>query len=372
MSNPQENDTSFKINPPHHNQNKNGATKSSWKLISQGAEARVWHVPNFLSSSITLDAAQDTASKSTTTTLPAICKERFPKKYRHSTLDKTILKSRTKSEVKCLVRCRRGGVPCPAILACDMGPKTSPNQNPNGTSSETDTSYAPNTTSMCLFLEFIPGITVREFLDQTMSDNRTNSCRTTHSSANDSATTSVSSTEIDINERSPPQKKFKNQINEEENKQNTFMNNVQGINTSNKDTEPTKNDTILIQVAYAIGEVVAKMHNVNVVHGDLTTSNIMIRNPTTVTTSYPSWKPNLVLIDFGLAGTAGAKGVSHEEKAVDLYVLERALDSTHPACSQWLQKEIFRAYKKHCSASDSVLQRLSQVRLRGRKRECFG
>ena len=84
------------------------------------------------------------------------------------------------------------------------------------------------------------------------------------------------------------------------------------------------------------------------------------------------WTPRLVLIDFGLAGTAGSKGgVSHEERAVDLYVLERAFEATHPG-SRALVDEVLRAYKGRCKTSDSVLQRLAQVRLRGRKRECFG
>ena len=127
--------------------------------------------------------------------------------------------------------------------------------------------------------------------------------------------------------------------------------------------------------AEAVGELVADMHNVNIVHGDLTTSNVMIRNPPRPPSNGDrhanAWTPILVLIDFGLAGTAGNKGVSHEEKAVDLYVLERAFEATHPG-SRALVEEILRAYKGRSKTSDSVLQRLGAVRLRGRKRECFG
>mmetsp|Transcript_17244 Transcript_17244/g.38174 ORF Transcript_17244/g.38174 Transcript_17244/m.38174 type:complete len:117 (+) Transcript_17244:1-351(+) len=116
----------------------------------------------------------------------------------------------------------------------------------------------------------------------------------------------------------------------------------------------------------------------------------MMRNPpssferdaTTTTTTANSndnhsnnnsdWKPRLVLIDFGLAGTAGSKGgVSHEERAVDLYVLERAFQATHPGSAD-LVREVMRSYKGRCNTSDAVLQRLAQVRMRGRKRECFG
>ena len=104
----------------------------------------------------------------------------------------------------------------------------------------------------------------------------------------------------------------------------------------------------------------------------------MMRNPPSltssnnvhVTTSSKDWMPRLVLIDFGLAGTAGNKGVSHEERAVDLYVLERAFEATHPG-SKALVEEALRAYKGRCKTSDSVFQRLAQVRMRGRKRECF-
>jgi len=44
---------------------------------------------------------------------------------------------------------------------------------------------------------------------------------------------------------------------------------------------------------------------------------------------------------------------------------------TH-AGSDSLVEELFRAYKVVCFTGDTVLQRLSEVRMRGRKRECFG
>jgi TP53 regulating kinase and related kinases len=37
-----------------------------------------------------------------------------------------------------------------------------------------------------------------------------------------------------------------------------------------------------------------------------------------------------------------------------------------------LVQEVLRGYKATSHSSDSVFQRLSQVRARGRKRECFG
>lgn len=52
-------------------------------------------------------------------------------------------------------------------------------------------------------------------------------------------------------------------------------------------------------------------------------------------------------------------------------MLERAFEAIHPG-SKALVEEALRAYKGRCKSSDSVFQRLAQVRKRGRKRECFG
>ncbi len=75
-------------------------------------------------------------------------------------------------------------------------------------------------------------------------------------------------------------------------------------------------------MARAIGSAIGKMHDAGVVHGDLTTSNIMIKE------SAPEPGFLIALIDFGLA----LMQPSIEDKAVDLYVLERAFISTHPGC----------------------------------------
>lgn len=110
------------------------------------------------------------------------------------------------------------------------------------------------------------------------------------------------------------------------------------------------------------GELVAKIHNLHICHGDLTTSNAMVRDN------------KLVLIDFGLSQQQG----SVEDKAVDLYVLERAIQSTHPLESAQLTNEVFMpAYIRTAeSLSDKflsdVLERLQTVRQRGRKRTQLG
>lgn len=73
------------------------------------------------------------------------------------------------------------------------------------------------------------------------------------------------------------------------------------------------------KVAHCVGLAIAHMHDAEIVHGDLTTSNILLK----ANTADPQ---RVVLIDFGL----GAMRPTAEDKAVDLYVLERAFVSTHP------------------------------------------
>ena len=63
-----------------------------------------------------------------------------------------------------------------------------------------------------------------------------------------------------------------------------------------------------------IGESIAKLHSHGLIHGDLTTSN-MIQTP----------KGKLYFVDFGL----GEKNAELEAQGVDLHLLKRALQSTH-------------------------------------------
>jgi len=136
-----------------------------------------------------------------------------------------------------------------------------------------------------------------------------------------------------------------------------------------------------------IGRAVGALHSKGgVIHGDLTTSNIMIRplasNTTTretggeaPNTSAPSSPPcfagEIVLIDFGLA----TQSVQDEDRAVDLYVLERAFGSTHPRQEGWFDAEVLQSqegYRGSFKGAAVVLKRLEDVRLRGRKRSMVG
>ncbi|CEP16301.1 hypothetical protein [Parasitella parasitica] len=139
-----------------------------------------------------------------------------------------------------------------------------------------------------------------------------------------------------------------------------FMENITGITIKqrlldNQETGYKNVDTDLLAVQ--IGTSLAKMHSLNVIHGDLTTSNLMLREK----------ENSLVVIDFGLSSIS----TLIEDKAVDLYVLERAFASTHPQ-TELLFEKIVEFYLKNSKQSKQIWTKLEDVRTRGRKRSMVG
>lgn len=115
-----------------------------------------------------------------------------------------------------------------------------------------------------------------------------------------------------------------------------------------------------------IGEAVGRLHKADIVHGDLTTSNLMVRRVRDEG-GEERGEGEVVLIDFGL----GQVSTQDEDKAVDLYVLERAFSSTHPKAEKLFQG-VLKAYGESYKGSKVVLRRLQDVRMRGRKRSMIG
>ncbi|TPX30561.1 hypothetical protein SmJEL517_g05900 [Synchytrium microbalum] len=212
-------------------------------LIKQGAEARVYKIP-FLNHS------------------DAIVKERFAKSYRHPLLDQKITARRVVQEARSLVRCCKAGIDTPTLYLIDV-PKS------------------------LLYMEYIDGQSVRDFIHQG------------------------------------------------------------GL----------QNEQAASRLSQQIGWNVASIHDLDLIHGDLTTSNMMIRPQT----------QSVVMIDFGLS----YQSTDVEDKAVDLYVLERAFSSTHPNTEAFFET-ILENYKDRVRDGKSIITRLNDVRKRGRKRTAFG
>lgn len=277
--------------------------------ITQGAEALVYKT-TFL-----------------TPQTAAVVKYRPPKPYRHPTLDRRLTKQRLLAEARSLVRVKREGVNVPGVLGAD--PEAG-----------------------WLVLEFVEGRTVRRVLDGWA---------------------------------------------ERHGKEG------EGEEGSDKDD--------MVDLMHRVGREVGKLHNLGVCHGDLTTSNIMLRTCSSSSSSssspsspksapQPTGRPtpsqlreaamsgldpqpivesapasstdnslagDIYLIDFGLTTAT----IADEDRAVDLYVLERAFAATHPAAEPLFQ-EVLRAYGESYKGAKGVLRRLADVRLRGRKRSMLG
>jgi TP53 regulating kinase and related kinases len=140
------------------------------------------------------------------------------------------------------------------------------------------------------------------------------------------------------------------------------------------DVVPPEDAAALVNLMQRIGTAVGHLHRTGIIHGDLTTSNMMLRpwkkelaNGTHVTEKDALLEGDVVLIDFGLA----LQGSSDEDRAVDLYVLERAFGSTHPRAEP-LFNEVLKAYEKTFKHTGRVLKKLDDVRQRGRKRSMLG
>jgi len=103
-----------------------------------------------------------------------------------------------------------------------------------------------------------------------------------------------------------------------------------------------------IWICEQIGSQVSRLHQANIIHGDLTTSNMILR------------KGKIFLIDFGLA----ERSDRIEDKATDVHLFMRALISKHSRFWRYC----FDAFKEGYKNKDAkaVFDRLSKIEKRGR------
>lgn len=107
-----------------------------------------------------------------------------------------------------------------------------------------------------------------------------------------------------------------------------------------------------LEICRMMGENIAKLHNHGLIHGDLTTSNMI----------YSAKDKKLYFIDFGL----GFHSERAEDKAVDLHLLKQALESRHFKKWESYFNEVMKSYGKECKESQRVLDQFKKVESRGR------
>lgn len=108
-----------------------------------------------------------------------------------------------------------------------------------------------------------------------------------------------------------------------------------------------------IKLCYQIGKLIGRLHKNGIIHGDLTTSNMIL-------TPYGS----IVLIDFGLS----EQSREIEAMGVDLHLMRRALASTHYEYVDECFNAVIGGYGEVMGgeAAEAVLKKMREIEKRGR------
>ena len=115
------------------------------------------------------------------------------------------------------------------------------------------------------------------------------------------------------------------------------------------DGKPLKEVQLNKEIIKEVAKIVARLHSKNIVHGDLTTSNFLIK------------ENKIYLIDFGLSKFSS----KIEDKAEDLLVFYYILKSLHHNFFE-LWKDFEKTYLEEYSEGKKVLERMKEILKRGR------
>ena len=109
-------------------------------------------------------------------------------------------------------------------------------------------------------------------------------------------------------------------------------------------------EVITPRVSEQIGELVGKLHRNGIIHGDLTTSNLILGSDN-----------NLYFIDFGLSFFDS----STEARGVDVHVFFQSLSATRKSWEE-LKESFIKGYTRSLPDAPQVLTRVSEIERRGR------
>ena len=117
------------------------------------------------------------------------------------------------------------------------------------------------------------------------------------------------------------------------------------LNTASKETRHA--------LCSQIGESTGRLHSAGLIHGDLTTSNMIQADDGT-----------LYFVDFGL----GEKNIELEAQGVDLHLLKRALQSTHFLFWEGCFQAVLSGYAtvRGREIAEKVYEKIREIERRGR------
>ncbi len=102
------------------------------------------------------------------------------------------------------------------------------------------------------------------------------------------------------------------------------------------------------RICQEIGKSIAMLHKNGIIHGDITTSNIILRGG------------KIHFIDFGL----GMKSAENEARGVDLHLLMEAFNAAH--ADERLFRWVMGGYKKNFEKGNEVERKIEEIVRRGR------
>ncbi len=116
-----------------------------------------------------------------------------------------------------------------------------------------------------------------------------------------------------------------------------------------KDVIDSSDEKTVRKFADKIGRMIAKLHDSDIIHNDLTTSNMILNDG------------RIYLIDFGL----GMTSTKVEDKAMDLVVLKKAMHVSHTERFEVLWDSVINSYREN-SCNGEITARIKAIEKRGR------
>jgi TP53 regulating kinase and related kinases len=120
-----------------------------------------------------------------------------------------------------------------------------------------------------------------------------------------------------------------------------------------RDAIDTMSESRRLPLLEDLGRQVGFLHSAGIVHGDLTTSNIILPD---------DGKP--FIIDFGMA----TKSSEPEDRGTDLHLLQRSLIATHSLDAASSFKRVAKGYRESAGerTAESSLRKAAEIARRGR------
>jgi len=113
------------------------------------------------------------------------------------------------------------------------------------------------------------------------------------------------------------------------------------------------NERTVRKICFELGRLVGKLHSAGIVHGDLTTSNMIIKNN------------QIYFIDFGL----GMFSKKIEDQGIDINLLFEAFKSTHFKILNLCWENILKGYRQEYKDAEQVLNKVEEIESRARYME---